>query len=89
MLAWTKQKTMQRAMRKALEWPQGHATSMTHQTNISQSDVDNVTHEIENLFQSAYKNTFGTYTTKESKEKSLTNRGLTQNVDRPEICIIK
>ena len=29
MLAWTKQNTMQRAMRTALEWPQSHATSKT------------------------------------------------------------
>ena len=27
MLAWTKQNTMQRAMRTVLEWPQNHATS--------------------------------------------------------------
>ena len=27
MLAWTKQNTMQRAMRTVLEWPQSHATS--------------------------------------------------------------
>ena len=26
MLAWTKQNTMQRAMRTVLEWPHGHAT---------------------------------------------------------------
>ena len=26
MLAWTKQNTMQRAMRTVLEWPQSHAT---------------------------------------------------------------
>ena len=29
MLAWTKQNTMQRAMRTVLEWPQSHATSKT------------------------------------------------------------
>ena len=29
MLAWTKQNTMQRAMRTVLEWPQRHATSET------------------------------------------------------------
>ena len=27
MLAWTKQNTMQRAMRTVLEWPQSHATN--------------------------------------------------------------
>ena len=27
MLAWTKQNTMQRAMRTVLEWPQSHETS--------------------------------------------------------------
>ena len=27
MLVWTKQNTMQRAMRTVLEWPQSHATS--------------------------------------------------------------
>ena len=29
MLAWTKQNTMQRAMRTVLEWPQSHVTSKT------------------------------------------------------------
>ena len=29
MLAWTKQNTMQRAMRTVLEWPQSHATRET------------------------------------------------------------
>ena len=29
MLVWTKQITMQRAMRTVLEWPQSHATSKT------------------------------------------------------------
>ena len=29
MLAWTKQNTMQSAMRTVLEWPQSHATSKT------------------------------------------------------------
>ena len=29
MLAWTKQNTMQRAMRTVLEWPQSHATRKT------------------------------------------------------------
>ena len=29
-LAWTKQNTMQRAMRTVLEWPQSHATSKQH-----------------------------------------------------------
>ena len=29
MLAWTKQNTMQTAMRTVLEWPQSHATSKT------------------------------------------------------------
>ena len=29
MLAWTKQNTMQRAMRTVFEWPQSHATSKT------------------------------------------------------------
>ena len=29
MLAWTKQNTMQRAMRTVLEWPQSHATHKT------------------------------------------------------------
>ena len=29
-LAWTKQNTMQRAMRTVLEWPQSHATSKTY-----------------------------------------------------------
>ena len=29
MLAWTKQNTMQRAMRTVLEWPQSHAISKT------------------------------------------------------------
>ena len=29
MLVWTKQNTMQRAMRTVLEWPQSHATSKT------------------------------------------------------------
>ena len=29
MLAWTKQNTMQRAMRTDLEWPQSHAISKT------------------------------------------------------------
>ena len=42
---------------------------LTHQTNVLQPDVDNVTHEIENLFHSACKNTFGMCTTNESKEK--------------------
>ena len=30
MLAWTKQNTMQRAMRTVLEWPQSHATSKNY-----------------------------------------------------------
>ena len=30
MLAWTKQNTMQRAMRTVLEWPQSHVTSKHH-----------------------------------------------------------
>ena len=29
MLAWTKENTMQRAMRTVLEWPQSHAISKT------------------------------------------------------------
>ena len=29
MLAWTRQNTMQRAMRTVLEWPQSYATSKT------------------------------------------------------------
>ena len=29
MIAWTKQNTMQRAMRTVLEWPQSHAISKT------------------------------------------------------------
>ena len=33
MLAWTKQNTMQRAMRTVLEWPQSHATSKHYKYN--------------------------------------------------------
>ena len=34
MLAWTKQNTMQRAMRTVLEWPQSHATSKTINSQV-------------------------------------------------------
>ena len=52
MLAWTKQNTMQRAMRTVLEWPQSHAIRKTTNMVRNKYEPQHIkTHFQQNSFQ--------------------------------------